>query len=353
MLCQMKPYRSPGLSISKVQLCLQGTSWEGLSLEPMPDKGLAHIHIRLLASGQLLRIPKQSQLGLDPQAHLEYETACFQLASRSGVTPVLRHVLPVCDSLPRGALIVDAIDGEPACLPRDLLAVCRSLAAIHRVPYRPALAPELYAPQDPLRGMVEEIDQQTRYLDTSTASRETLCLLRAQLEWAHDGVFSTPRPPCTLITFDAHPGNFLVGSHGTAWMVDLEKCRFSYPGFDLAHATLYTSTTWDVQSCAVLSIEDVVQAYQTWESHMIHGSEHRAWHVPLRRLMWLWSTTWCAKWLALSSEKKSMAGAQDWSDSHNEPALNRHVRERARHYLEPSVVLHTIAELNELKRAFS
>ena len=37
---------------------------------------------------------------------------------------------------------------------------------------------------------------------------------------------------------------------GCAVLVDLEKCRYSYAQPDLAHATRYTSTTWDAASSA-------------------------------------------------------------------------------------------------------
>lgn len=346
-------FRPAGSFLSKLQRGLQGTLWEGMGLEPLHDKGLAHLHIRLLGSGQLLRIPKQSQLDLAPKAHLAYEATCFRVVSQSGVTPVLRHVLPVCDALPKGALIVDAIEGRPARLPGDLPAICRSLAAIHRVPTTSEDGAALYAPQDPLRSMIDEINRQALHLSTLAASTETLDLLASQLEWARLTPFSQERPSCSLITFDAHPGNFLIDEYGKAWMVDLEKCRISYPGFDLAHATLYTSTTWDVDSCSVLSVEDIARAYLEWEEGAIHRRQHRAWHVPLRRLMWLWSMTWCAKWLALSSAKKQNAGAeQDCSDTNNASALDDHVRERTRHYLDPSVIRRVVKEFDELSGIF-
>ena len=50
-----------------------------------------------------------------------------------------------------------------------------------------------------------------------------------------------------------------------AYLVDLEKCRYSYPSFDLAHATLYTSTTWDMDTHTVLSRPAMCwQTYRAW-----------------------------------------------------------------------------------------
>jgi thiamine kinase-like enzyme len=175
--------------------------------------------------------------------------------------------------------------------------------------------------------------------------------VREQLEIAARSISVDQRPPESLITFDAHPGNFLVDKHGAAWMVDLEKCRISYPGFDLAHSTLYTSTTWDMNSYAVLTVDDIAHAYRSWEQAFgARGADHRPWHVPLRRLMWLWSTTWCAKWLALSSTAPGPNSGQNWSESNNESALNAHVRDRANHYLEPAVIDAIVSEFDKLDR---
>jgi rSAM/selenodomain-associated transferase 2 len=68
----------------------------------------------------------------------------------------------------------------------------------------------------------------------------------------------------TLVAFDAHPGNFIVREDGRAMLVDLEKCRYSHPGLDLAHATLYTSTTWDVDGRCALTPAQVAGCYRAW-----------------------------------------------------------------------------------------
>ncbi|MDX1656380.1 MAG: aminoglycoside phosphotransferase family protein, partial [Candidatus Competibacteraceae bacterium] len=53
-------------------------------LEPLPTTGLAHDHVRLSGSGRLLRVPKQSQLGLSAAANLAYQAACFKRAAPGG-----------------------------------------------------------------------------------------------------------------------------------------------------------------------------------------------------------------------------------------------------------------------------
>ncbi len=98
-------------------------------------------------------------------------------------------------------------------------------------------------------------------------------------------------------------------------------------------------------------VDDIAYAYQSWEQAFgARGADHRPWHVPLRRLMWLWSTTWCAKWLALSSTAPGPDAGQNWSESNNENALNAHVRDRANHYLEPAVIDAIVSEFDKLDR---
>jgi aminoglycoside phosphotransferase (APT) family kinase protein len=97
-------------------------------------------------------------------------------------------------------------------------------------------------------GVHEEV---TRCLQAELADLAVLC--------AQPG-----RPEVTLVAFDAHPGNFIVRADGSAVLVDLEKCRYSHPGLDLAHATLYTSTTWDIEGRCVLSPSEVAAFYRAW-----------------------------------------------------------------------------------------
>jgi hypothetical protein len=154
-----------------------------------------------------------------------------------------------------------------------------------------------------------------------------------------------------LIAFDGHPGNYVVQSAGSAVLVDLEKCRYSYPGLDLAHATLYTSTTWDADSSAVLALNEVQAAYAVWRRSVGEPAADAAapWHIPLRRAMWLWSITWCAKWRAVSSAAASTrADGEDWSAQHSDAALVAHVRERVDHYLDASTIDRVLAECDAL-----
>jgi len=108
--------------------------WAGAALVRLPDKGLAHDHVRITGSGLLARIPKQSQMRLTPADNLAYQAACFQRAAAGGHAPRLHGVLAPCANLPRGALLVQEVQGRTAALPGDLAAIVQALAALHALP---------------------------------------------------------------------------------------------------------------------------------------------------------------------------------------------------------------------------
>ncbi|MDT8344221.1 MAG: hypothetical protein RQ752_07280, partial [Thermohalobaculum sp.] len=125
--------------------------WADADLEPMPDKGLAHDHVRLAGRGIVARLPKQSQMGLGAAANLAYQAACYTRASASGHAPRLIATLAPGAALPRGGLLVEEIAGHPARLPGDLPAIATALGRIHALPLPPAPArPPLADPADPL-----------------------------------------------------------------------------------------------------------------------------------------------------------------------------------------------------------
>jgi thiamine kinase-like enzyme len=305
--------------------------------ELMPDTGLAHDHIRLGGTRRIARLPKQSQMQLGAAENLAYQAACFTRASASGHAPQLHVVLPPSDALPRGGLIVEEIEGRAARLPEDLPAIMAALAAIHALPVPEAGARlPLLDPADPLADLLAEIETQAAYLHA--AHPDTRAIIETHIAALRDLAASAARPPKRLISFDAHPGNFLIRADGRAVLVDLEKARYSAPPLDLAHATLYTSTTWDVASHAVLEPQEVARACHHWLDHLPEADRAalRPWIVPLRRAMWLWSMTWCAKWRVLSgAEAKAGHDGEDWAADNSEAALIAHVRGRVDHYLDP------------------
>jgi hypothetical protein len=324
-------------------------------LEPLPDKGLAHLHLRVVGSGLLLRCPKQSQLGLAPQEHLAYEAACFERAAPSGHTPRLHGVLAPAPGLPRGALLVDEVAGRMARLPEDLPAIAEALAALHRLPLPPqsGRAP-LIAPERPLVALLEEIERQAAHLDAAAIEPDAIGPIRAGLQHLREHAAAADQPPVRLIAFDGHPGNYVVRADGRAMLVDLEKARYSAPPLDLAHASLYTSTTWDAECHAVLDAATLVAFHRHWLECLPEGLAWRHWIAPLRRAMWLWSVTWCAKWRALSSRSPSRAASgEDWSSQLSDQALIAHVRDRVDHYLSPAVVALACTQADALEATFS
>lgn len=323
------------LAIKPLAAALEHAGISFRDLEPMADTGLAHDHVWLHRGGddRVARLPKQSQMKLAPEANLDYQAACFRRAAQSGHAPRLHAVLPPDDHLPRGGLVVEAIHGRPAQLPDDLPNISRALAGIHGLPVPPAhqRAP-LFAPANPWRAMRREIAEQADFVDTARLPdavrrriHAALGSMPAQLDDSAAG----------LISFDAHPGNFLIDDQGRAVLVDLEKCRYGLAGFDLAHASLYTSTTWDVNSRAVLKPQQVADFYRHWQHAMGDTTNgDAAALLACRRAMWLWSLTWCAKWRTQHLQAHdAMRRGEDWSAELSDPALIAHVRERVDHYL--------------------
>ena len=113
--------------------------------------------------------------------------------------------------------------------------------------------------------MVEEVRQQANWLADAQLARKVTQRIKQELDLLPPRL-SDETP--TLISFDTHPGNFLIREDGRAVLVDLEKCRYGLPGIDLAHTSLYTSTTWDLSSQAVLSLDEVIGFYRRWQATM-------------------------------------------------------------------------------------
>ena len=330
----------------------------GAPLQKLDDKGLAHDHIRIVGSGLLARVPKQSQMQLAAHDNLTYQRVCFERARASGHVPHLQGLLAPSVHLPRGALLVEEIVGRAVQLPQDVGLIVQALASIHTLPLP---ANEHRAPlinlADPLRALFDEVAEQARFLVPAGVSAQVQALLLAELTRLQQLCARAPRPERCLIAFDGHPGNYVIrattGSQPQAILVDLEKCRYSYPSLDLAHATLYTSTTWDAEVNAVLTVRDIENAYKVWADSV--GPEMaqamQAWHLPLRRAMWLWSVTWCAKWRSLSGAAARDSGdGEDWSAQRSDAALIAHVRGRVDHYLSDEVVQGVLDELRQLEQ---
>lgn len=294
------------------------------SLEPMPVKGIAHDHVRLGGRGLVARIPRISQFALAPEQNLAYQAACFQRAQRSGRTPGLAAVLAPTPGLRMGALVVEEIPGAPPRLPDDLPALARCLAAIHALPLpAPEARPPLADHADPLPATLAVIERQSGYFVKAVEDPAARAMLAHEIEWARAFAGQTRAlPPITLVGTDTHPGNFLVEPGGRAVFVDLEKALYGTPGIDLAHATLETSVRWDPDGHAPLAPAATRAFYRAWQDAAppVLAAALRPWVAPLRRLTWLRTLSFYARWWVETRN----SGADGWAAANVDPAVTAH-----------------------------
>ncbi len=286
--------------------------FRGLSpdaLRPLPTKGISHDHIEIAGIAiddqrLLLRIPRFSQWGAAPAARLAYEQAAFRRAAGSGHVPRLHHTLPVSTALPAGALLVQRIQGRPPHLPQDLPAIATALAALHDSPIPPPPnRPPLLNQSRPFADTLAVIETQAADLPAADLLPAAFGALTEELAWARAHAAAEVRdfPVQTLVGTDTHPGNFLIDAAGKAWFVDLEKALYGAPPIDLAHATLATSTGWDPDCAGTgLSDRDILAFYADYlatigprRADLLAPSL-----MPMRRLTWLRTMTWFARWRA-------------------------------------------------------
>ncbi len=318
-------------------------------LEPMTVKGIAHDHLRIRGQGLLLRVPRQSQFALPPADNLRYQAAAFARAYPSGHTPRLDAVLEPRPQLPMGALVVEEIRGRPMRLSEDLPRSAAALAAIHRLPVPPAPErPPLADHSDAVVGTLGFIERQWAFRDRARLDPETRAQLEVEIAWAR--VYAEePKPPqpVTLVATDSHPGNFLVEENGRAVLVDLEKMLYGAPAIDLAHHTLYTSTTWDVDAAGVLSPAEIEAFHRAYLQALPAALAEAIapWIAPLRRLTWLRTMTWAIKWRVLMQPPgPGEERAEDWSATPMPPAYRAHVAARIADFLAPETVTRVRAE---------
>ncbi len=330
--------------------------WRDAPLLPLRVTGLAHDHVALGELPLLLRVPRQSQFALSAETNLAYQAACFRRVAASGHGPRLYGVIAPRSEIPMGALLVERIFGRPPRLPGDLAALAEAMASVHALPLPPAPGrPPLEDHLDPVAGALAEIKRQSAFLDQAEVAPDTQAQLDEELAWARSFAAETSRTPQprSLVLTDTHPGNFLIEPGGRAVIVDLEKALYGSPGTDLAHATVYSSTTWDVATRAELSQVEVAAFYRHYLDTLAAtaGVEAahalRPWLIPTRRLLALRALTWCAKWRVLYRRGRPADranGTEDWSAENSDPALIAHVADRVDLYLSPEVVRRMRAE---------
>jgi hypothetical protein len=320
-------------------------------------KGLAHDHVTVAGRGLLLRVPKQSQFALSAGDNLAYQAACFARVAASGHGPKLHEVLRPQARLAMGALLVERIDGRPPRLPQDLPLLAEAMARVHALPVPPpASRAPLHDHQDPVGGALDEVEAQAKFLDEAGIEPAARAEIDDELAWARGfGRASAGcAQPVTLVLTDTHPGNFLIEAAAgdaagagprRAVIVDLEKALYGSPATDLAHATLYSSTTWDPDTWASLSLEELAAFYRRYLETIgaSLAQDLAPWLVPLRRITFLRAITWCAKWRVLHArarrtDQESTESAEDWSAENTDPATIAHVAGRVDDYLAPETL---------------
>jgi hypothetical protein len=305
----------------------------------MREKGIAHAHFSLKRHGLVLRVPRLSQWALPATENLAYQAACFRRAEPSGATPRLRAVLPVSADLPRGALLVEAIVGRPPRLPAEMSNLAKALARLHALPLparadRPPLAD--HSRLGPIAGTLAVIERQVPALDDPGLPAATRDALLQELAWARRLASDTEGAdqPIALVGTDTHPGNFILRASGEAVLVDLEKALYGSPAIDLAHCSLATSTTWDLDVQTVLSRDEITAFYTSYLDRVgaQAAARLRPWLAPCRRLTWLRTMMWCVRW------RVAAARSAEWSGSLVDAVLLAHIRARVNHFFEPETV---------------
>lgn len=301
---------------------------------PMTAKGVNHNHYRLGRTGLVARAPRATPWAGDPEAQLASEAAAFERAEPAGVTPRFAAMLPISPALPRGALVVEEIVGRLVRLPADLPAIARALARLHTLPVPPS---ERRAPlpdhgrAGPIAATLAVIARQREFLTQVHLARETRAALDEEYAEAERLAAQTTsaEQPLALVGTDTHPGNFVIRD-GDAVLVDLERVCYGSPAIDLAHATLYTSTTWDLDVQAVLTREEVAGFYRDYLAAVgpARAAALRPWLLSARRLTWLRTMMWAIRLRALIANRRLVLDA----------LLVHHIAGRLDDFFDPSTV---------------
>jgi thiamine kinase-like enzyme len=300
-------------------------------LKPLPATGTAHGHVAL-PDGLLARVAYAHEGDATAASRLATQAEAFRHLAPSGRTPRLHDVIDPRPGLPGGALIVDRIDGRAPHLPDELAAMADTLARIHALPL-PAADSVIPRQTNPFLETLAAVEQNAvRFLDKAVPDSgahaeiaEELRLLRGMAL-----TFAQRAQPLTVALADTHPGNFIVARDGIAWFVDLEKVHVGSPAIDLAHATLATSTLWHPDVSKVLS-RDEIQRFYTLYLEKIgprQAASLKPWLLPMRRLTWLRTTLFMARWRVQTREPRDPSDSTQWSDAGLEPAMRAHIDRR-------------------------
>ncbi|WP_289296665.1 phosphotransferase [uncultured Reyranella sp.] len=299
--------------------------------EPLPATGTAHGHVRL-KDGRLARIAYAYEDDPTAAARLHLQAEAFRHLAPAGRTPRLDEVIEPRPGLPGGALIVDFIEGRAPQLPGELDAMADTLARLHVLPL-PAPGSPIPYQDNPFRTTLNVVEEGARrFLDKGVADPGARAEIVEELELMRvmAKTFAERPQPLSIALADTHPGNFIVDRGGLAWFVDLEKVHVGSAAVDLAHATLPTSTLWHPDVGKVLSLAEVAHFYETYLAQIgeTRAAELRPWLQPMRRLTWLRTTMFMARWKVQTEAPRDPSDPSQWSDAGLEPAMKVHLRAR-------------------------
>lgn len=300
-------------------------------LVPLPATGTAHGHVRL-PDGKLARVAYAHEGDPAAAGRLRTQAAAFRHLAPANRTPRLHSVIEPRAGLPGGALIVDLVEGRAPDLPGELPALADTLARLHGLPL-PGPGSPIPRQENPFLQTLEVVElAAARFLDeavTDPAARAEIVEELAQMR----GMASTlgrQSQPLAVALADTHPGNFIVDRTGIAWFVDLEKVHVGSPAIDLAHATLPTSTLWDPKIGKSLSREDVDAFHASYLAKVgqAQAATLRPWLVPMRRLTWLRTMLFMARWRVQTRSARDPSDPTQWSDAGLDPAMKAHIDAR-------------------------
>jgi aminoglycoside phosphotransferase (APT) family kinase protein len=299
--------------------------------EALPATGTAHGHVRL-RDGRLARIAYAHEGDASAAGRLHAQAAAFRHLEPAGRTPRLHEVIEPRAGLPGGALIVDFIDGRAPRLPDELDLMADTLARIHALPLPPASAP-IPRQSNPFVETLEGIELNAmRFLDKAVPDASARAEIADELRAMRSLVPALGRKvqPLTVALADTHPGNFLIDRARIAWFVDLEKVHVGSPAIDLAHATLPTSTLWHPDVGKRLMGEEVRGFYDSYLARI--GAEKaealRPWLMPMRRLTWLRTTLFMARWRVETRAPRDPSNPSQWSDAGLDARMKAHIDAR-------------------------
>lgn len=317
-------------------------------LAPLSRKGTAHGHVSILppvAGCRLcLRIPYAFAGDAGAGARLRTQAEAFRRLSMSGATPRLFAAIDPRPGLPGGVLVIDRVEGEIPRLPRDLPLLATTLAAIHTLPLpeQGEAAPLPYHAA-PVAALLAVIEGNARFFGALDMAPQVRAALDEELGFARDFAARAGRDPvqplATCLT-DTHPGNFLIDARRHAWFLDMEKVQYANPAVDLAHATLYTSTRWDADIDLALAREDVLTFHRAYFAAIgpQHAQDLRPWLMPLRRMTWLRTMAFMARWTVQTAPGYAGDEPDRWSAEGLSPRMRAHTAALARDYFDPDTV---------------